>query len=274
MAATADLLAGASLRPDHLSGATRESAIDRWIYVFTAASFIAIALAGFLPDSAHKIELVQLGRRAPFPLVLHLHALLMGSFLLLLLAQTTLAAAGRTDLHVQLGRVGMVLAPALVVVGVILSPTMYHLAWNAAQAAQGPARPALERAVHAAENVVLLQARSGLLFALLLFIGLRARLTDPGLHKRMMILAVAPALGAGVARIAWLPSTLPVRPTSQDLAMVLVFAPMLAWDVIRNRRVHRAYWIALAAMLPLTAAVQLLWDTPGWHAAVRRMMGV
>ena len=194
MATTADALAGASLRPDHLSGAARESAIDRWIYVFTAASFIAIALAGFLPDSAHKIELIQQGRRAPFPLALHLHALLMGSFLLLLLAQTTLAAAGRIDLHVQLGRVGMVLAPALVIVGFILSPTMYHLAWNTAQAAHGPARAALERGVHGAENTVLLQVRAGLVFPILLFIGLRARITDPGLHKRLMILAIAPAL--------------------------------------------------------------------------------
>src|SRR6478672_8235797 len=99
MATTADALAGASLRSDHLSGATRENALDRWIYVFTAVSFIAVALAGFLPDSAHKIALVQSGGRPPFPLVLHLHAVLMGSFLLLLLAQTTLAATGRIDLH-------------------------------------------------------------------------------------------------------------------------------------------------------------------------------
>jgi len=272
--ATADALAGTRLRPDHLSGAGRESAVDRWIYVFTAASFIAIALAGFLPDSAHKIELVQQGRRAPFPLVLHLHAILMGSFLLLLLAQTTLAAVGRTDLHARLGRLGMIIAPALVVVGFVLSPTMYHLSWTAMQAAQGAARAAAERGVRGAENVVLLQARSGLAFAVLLYIGLRARLTDPGLHKRLMILAVAPALGAGFARITWLPSTLPFSSTSQDLDVLLCIAPMFAWDVIRNRRIHPAYALAAAVIAPLILATQLLWDTPVWHAAVRQVMGV
>ena len=60
-----------------------------------------------------------------------------------------------------------------------------------------------------AENTVLLQVRAGLVFPILLFIGLRARITDPGLHKRLMILAMAPALGAGFARIGWLPTTLP-----------------------------------------------------------------
>src|SRR5438094_5053250 len=82
---------------DVLSGTPRAHAIDRWIYVFTAASFIAIVLAGFIPDSIGKVAAVQAGERPPFPLVLHFHAVLMGSFLLLLLAQTTLAATGRIE---------------------------------------------------------------------------------------------------------------------------------------------------------------------------------
>jgi hypothetical protein len=54
-------------------------ALDRWIYVITAASFIAIVLAGFIPSSLEKIAAVEAGRRPPFPLVMHLHALLMGA---------------------------------------------------------------------------------------------------------------------------------------------------------------------------------------------------
>jgi len=274
MVTTADALAGASLRSDHLSGGARETALDRWIYVVTAVGFIAVALAGFLPDSAHKIALVQSGGRAPFPLVLHMHAVLMGSFLLLLLAQTTLAATGRIDLHRQLGVAGMVLAPALVVVGFVLAPTMYHLAWNAAQAAPPAARAALEKGVHGMDNTLLLQLRSGILFPLLLFIGLRARASDPGLHKRLMILAVVPTLGAGIARITWLPTTLPASATSMDIAVLALVAPMFLWDVIRNRNVHRAYWLFLATAGLVTLAVHLAWDKPWWHAAAQRVMGV
>src|SRR5436189_1754031 len=135
---------GSAIQPDDvLSGTPRAHAIDRWIYVFTAASFIAITLTGFIPDSAMKIAAVQAGERPPFPLVLHLHAVLMGSFLLLLLAQTLLMATGRRALHMQLGMLAMVLAPALVIVGFILVPTNYHALWNAMQIAPPAGRETL-----------------------------------------------------------------------------------------------------------------------------------
>jgi len=168
----------------------------------------------------------------------------------------------------------MVLAPALVVVGFVLAPTMYHLAWHAAQAAPPAARAGLERAVHGLDNTLLLQLRSGILFALLIAIGLSARGADPGLHKRLMILAVAPALGAGFARITWLPTTLPVSATSLEIEVLLVVAPMFVWDLVRNRTVHRAYWLFLGSMGLTTLALHLAWDKPWWHTAARWMMGV
>ena len=98
MATVAETVADDIPRPDHLSGTARAGTIDRWIYVGTAASFIVITLTGFIPDSLMKIAAVQAGVRPPFPLVLHLHALLMGSFLVFLLAQTTLMATGRGEI--------------------------------------------------------------------------------------------------------------------------------------------------------------------------------
>src|SRR4051794_6850852 len=165
---------------DVLSGTPRAHAIDRWIYVFTAASFIAITLAGFIPDSLQKIAAVHASERPPFPLVLHFHAVLMGSFLLLLLAQTTLAATGRIDQHRRLGLAGMILAPALVIVGLILVPTNYHLLWDAAHSGPLAAREKFTGAVHVWENIMLLQLRIGILFPLFLAIGLRARGNNAG----------------------------------------------------------------------------------------------
>ena len=37
-------------RPDLLSGTPRAHELDRWIFVFMAVWFIAIVLAGFVPD--------------------------------------------------------------------------------------------------------------------------------------------------------------------------------------------------------------------------------
>jgi hypothetical protein len=261
-------------RPDLLSGTPRAGFVDRWIYVFTAASFIIITLTGFIPDALMKVAMVQAGRRPPFPMVMHVHAVLMGSFLLLLLAQTWLMATGRNEYHKRLGLAAFVLAPALVIAGVALAPTMYYETWNALQAAPPELRGNLQDLLSRKENTLLLQMRAGFLFPLLLAIGLWARGPDAGLHKRMMILAPAMALGAGIARITWLPTSMPASPAAMDFYVVLAFSPMLLWDVIRNRGIHRAYWIWLAFFVPASVFVDAAWNKPWWHATARQIMGV
>ncbi len=259
---------------DVLSGTPRANAVDRWIFVLMAAWFIAIVLAGFIPDSLMIIEAVQAGERPPFPLVLHIHAVLMGSFLLLLLAQAWLMATGRSARHMRLGMVAMVLAPALVIVGFILAPTMYHMLWDGAQAAPPDKWEGLQGALAVWENILLLQLRIGILFPLFLAIGLRARGRNAGMHKRMIFLATAMALPAGIDRIPWLPHTMPGSPLSPDLYTLLAIAPMFLWDVLRNRSIHPAYVIWLAVNLPFAIAVHGLWDTPWWHQTARLIMGV
>src|SRR5687767_3584290 len=130
MATVAEPVSYRKRAPDVLSGTPRAHSIDRWIFVGMAAWFIAIVLTGFVPDSLMKVEMVKAGARAPFPFVLHLHAVLMGSFLLLLLGQTVMMATGRCELHKRVGIAAFVLVPALVVVGFILAPTMYHQVWG------------------------------------------------------------------------------------------------------------------------------------------------
>ncbi|HET9811247.1 MAG TPA: hypothetical protein VFP53_06065, partial [Sphingomicrobium sp.] len=214
MATIAGKLVEEGRRPDMLSGTPRAHSVDRWIYVVMAAWFIVIVLTGFIPDALGKIAAVKAGLRPPFPLVLHAHAVLMGSFLMLLLTQTVLVAKGRCDLHRRLGLLAMVLAPALVIVGFILAPTMYHQVWNGAHFGPPPVREALTPVVPRLENILLLQIQAGILFALFLTIGLRARDRDAGFHKRMMILATAAPLGAALDRMHWLPTTLPANPVS------------------------------------------------------------
>ena len=261
-------------RLDVLSGTPRAGTIDRWIYVFTAALFIVITLLGFIPDSVMKIAAVRSGERPPFPLVLHMHAVLMGTFLMLLLSQTTLMATGRVEFHRRLGVAAFAVAAALVVVGLILVPTIYHYVWHAAQTAPPETREKLQKIVLRRDNVMLLQLRVGFLFPLFLLIGLQARGRNAGLHKRMMILATAIPLVAGIDRITWLPTTNPGSPLSSDLYILLAVSPMFLWDVLRNRSVHPAYLIWVGVALPFTLAVYGLWDTAWWQAMAPRLMGV
>lgn len=261
-------------RRDLLSGTPRAHALDRWIFVFMAVWFIAIVLAGFIPDSLMKIEMVKAGQRAPFPPVLHVHAVVMGSYMLFLLTQTWLVATGRSDLHRRIGPYGAALAAALVVVGFILAPTMYRQVWFAIPTAPPEARDALRALNLWMDNILLLQIRIGIVFAILVALGVRARQSDSGFHKRMMIIAPATALPAAFDRITWIPTTMPATPVAPDLYVLFALAPLFVWDVIRNKRIHRAYWVFLAVVLPFTVFVHTVWNTPWWHVTAHRIMGV
>ena len=272
MANTAATLAAPSTRAS--TDSSFAQAVDRWIYVFMAASFVAYTLAGFIPDSLAKIAAVEAGQRPPFPLALHAHAVLMGAFLMLLLAQSVLAATGRLQYHRALGIAAFVLGPALVVVGLILVPTMYHQVWDAAQSAPPDVRPMIEQGLREFDNIMLIQIRVGVLFPIFLAIALTARKSDPGLHKRMMFLAVAVALPAAFDRMTWLPTSLPGNALTVELYPILAIAPMFLWDLVRTRRVHKAYVIWALVSLPAAILVHSLWDSEWWHAMAPQLVGV
>ena len=256
------------------SQSTFANALDRWIYVIMAVFYIVITLTGFIPDSLAKIAAVEAGQRPPFPLVLHLHSILMGSFLLLLFAQTTLAATGRLEYHRRLGVAAIAVAPAIVFAGFLLVPTMYHQIWDGMQMAPSEARPGMQAFLRFFDNIMLFQIRVGILFSLFVLIAFMARKSDPGLHKRMMFLAIAPALTAAFDRITWLPHTLPESPVSPDLYLLLAVAPMFVWDLVRTRSVHKAYWIWLAFIVPSSILIHSLWDTDWWHETAPRLVGL
>lgn len=249
-------------------------AVDRWIYVFMAAAFIVITLVGFIPDSVDRLAAIKAGARPPFPWVAHVHAALMGSFLLLLLVQAILVATDRRGPHRQLGIAGFVMMPAIVAAGLALVIVSYHGIWYAAQSAPAPAQVGLQQLRLMLDNIMLFQLRVGFLFPVLMTIGLSARRGNPGVHKRMMILAPAMALSAAIDRMTWLPTTLPHSPLATDLYSLLVISPLFVWDLVRNRRVHPAYLIWLSVWLPVTIALHALWDTGWWHMTAPRLMGV
>ena len=259
-------------RPDLLSGTPRAHAVDRWIYVGTVATFITITLAGFIPDSLEKMAAVSSGARPPFPLVMHLHAALMGSYLTLLFAQTWLAATGRIRWHMQLGILAAAIVPLLVIIGFMLVHTIYHETLTAAHTNEPHLHSKFAAMLARKENILLVQIRMGVLFPLFVTIGLLARITDAGLHKRMMMLATVVVLPPAIDRILWLPSTFPFSFATTELYMLLAIAPMFIWDTLRNSSIHKAYLIWLGFTLPFAIALYGLWDTPLWHGVAQRLL--
>jgi hypothetical protein len=274
MATVADRYSLKERGSDLLSGTPRAHAIDRWIFVVQAAWFIAIVLVGFIPDAMGMVDAANAGMRPPLPPILHVHAAVMGTFLLLLLTQSVLMATGRCELHKRVGIAAFVLVPVLVVVGLMLAPTIYREFWSFAQTAPPEVQEKLQFRIRMLDDILLMQIRFGILFPLFMVIALAARTENAGLHKRMIFLATAMPMPAAIDRMHWLPNTIPASAIGTDLYILASVAPLFLWDVVRNRRVHEAYWIWLAISVPFCLVVYNLWNTPWWFAIAPRIMGV
>lgn len=247
--------------------------IDRWFFVGMATFLIAVILVGFVPDSFMRLADIETGARGDFLWQAHFHAATMASWMALLLTQTVLMASGRGGWHMQLGLLGMVLAPLLVVAGVMLVPANFA-AQVAFLTAAGEASPAeIEHMTRRITNTSAMQLRSGFCFLVLVGIGLAARRRDAGLHKRLVILATIAPIGAAFARMPFLWQSGPASPASTLLWPLVCVMPMLAWDLYRGRGVHRAYWIFLAVMAPTGIAVWMVWNSPAWQDFARPLLG-
>lgn len=244
---------------------------ERQVFVFLAALFVVLTLAGFVPSSLDKIQAVQAGQRPPFPLILHVHAVLMGAWLLLLLAQSALIAAGRRALHRVLGFAGAAVVATIVVSGVLLIVDVWNGLWGPAAASMPEEMLAQTR--NFVTNILLLQARALIVFPLFVAWGLWLRRRDPGAHQRMMLLGTAVPVVAGLDRLAtalgW-----PTVPPALDCYLLVSVLPLLVWDAVRHRQIHPATRAWLAVNLTMAVITWLLWDSPWWLAAAPRLMGV
>jgi hypothetical protein len=88
---------------------------DHLFFSAMALMMLATVFLGF----AHTYYLAGVFH-APLPsLTIHLHGAALSCWILLLVTQTSLVAAGRVDIHRQLGRAGFLLACLMVILGVL-----------------------------------------------------------------------------------------------------------------------------------------------------------
>ena len=160
--------------------------------------------------------------RAPLPnLLIHIHGAAFSLWIVLFVTQTSLVAAGRTDVHRRLGLVGFGLAAVMVVLGVLAATDELGRRWDE------PDRL----------TFYLIPLTDMLLFSILVYSAFRQR-RNPAAHKRLILIATIGLLGAAVAR--W-----PVHAAWWDFAAVQMacYAPLLAlalYDFRTTGRVHRA----------------------------------
>ena len=179
---------------------------DNVFFSGMAATALIVVVTGF----ARTYCLVGLFR-APLPNVLvHIHGAAFTLWIILFIAQVSLVAARRVDLHRRLGLLGFVLAVVMIMLGPVTASD--RLARHVAQ----PGTDTVEE-VRAFYAVPL---GDMLLFSTFVYLGYRQRF-QPVVHKRLMWFATLSLLDAGFDR--W-----PVfDPYSLPVVNLISFTPLL-----------------------------------------------
>jgi hypothetical protein len=224
---------------------------ERRLYALAASTALLVVLIGF----ARTYYLKFAFGTPPLSLLLQVHGAVMTAWFALFVAQATLVARGRVDLHRRLGVFGALLALAVLAIGTTVAITGARL---------GHAPPGLPPLAFLAVPL-----GDMLVFALLAGAALSLRRRGD-FHKRLMLLASLSLLTAPLARIPLLQQGGIVACFSATLALVLA---CVAWDATAHRRLHPAFaWGA--ALVALSWPLRLaLAGTPQWQAFAHWLAG-
>ena len=191
------------------------------------------------------------------PLLLHLHGAVFTLWVFLIVAQPALIASGSLRWHRRIGLMGVALALAMVVMGVVATVVSIHL-----QRVPVIFPPA----VFLSMNLIGI-----LVFGAIVAWGY-ARRRNPGWHKRLMLCATISILTPGLAR------ALPV-PAFGAAAPLIIFGTALAFaaaGMIHDRRtlgrVHPAWYAGAGVILLTDLAIPLFAATPvatGWVGLIQ-----
>ena len=218
---------------------------DHYFFSGTAWLMLGAVLLGFGPTYYFAGVF-----RAPLPSpIIHIHGALFSCWILLLVAQNSLAWAGRVDVHRKLGLFGFAMACLMVVVG-----------WVAAtdRLVRGTAPPGVDTYFF-----YIVPMTDMVVFATLIFFAFRAR-RAPSAHKRIIYVATVGILIAAIARFPfnWLFHKAPHAAIASYAFLLL----LIVYDLWTTRKIHRATLWA-SGFLILVQQIRLpIGRTAAWHA--------
>jgi hypothetical protein len=225
---------------------------DRQFYTGMALVAAVVVFAGFAPSYFLRARYTA----TELPLYLRVHGFLFTTWIALFIAQTSLVATRRTDLHRKLGWATAAVATVMVVVGT----TAGIVSMQGHFPDQGDA----------ALSFLTTPLFSMVMFATLVGAAITFR-RDPQMHKRLMLLATISILDAAVARLPFAflrSSSWNYLPTTD-----VFLAAAILYDVVSRRSVHRAY-IWGGVLLVVEQALRIpVGETEAWKTIARALIG-
>jgi len=234
-----------------LKSATRPAATmpgrryDHYFFASIAALMLAAVVLGFGPSYYFAGAF-----KAPLPsTIIHVHSAVFSCWMLLLIAQTSLASFGRVDLHKQLGVAGFVLAPLMLILGVWAATD------SLARVSKIPGRDPL--------SFYAIPLMSVVAFATLMVFALRQRRNSQA-HKRIILVANVALMTAAIARFpfAFVHRKAPIAMLCEYSVIVL----MIAYDLWSTRKLQRSTLGAAAFLIVAQWTAIFFSHTAAWHA--------
>lgn len=263
-----------------IAGAARGAMAARRsrFYVWMAVAMAATAFLGFAPTFW-----VPMAQGVPERIgVLAVHGVLFFSWTLFVIYQAWLVASGQVARHRDVGIVGVSLATAMVIFGVLA-------------AINSGARAIGMNAAAAGEAFMVVPLSSMLSFAVLVVAAI-FNSRRPEWHKRLILASTAVLLDAPIARpfIVYLvmgghpppfhgtvglagfnnppPPVIGVLPPALIALLFIVVAMVRDWRVLG--KVHPAYWWAGGFALSVQLLKIPFSDTPLWHGFARSLISL
>jgi hypothetical protein len=233
---------------------------ERRFFTWMAVAMAAAVFAGFA-----RTYFLAGFNDGPKPVLtpgVHLHGALMTAWILLLIVQTRLIAAGWRDIHKLMGIAGVAIGAGVLVMGIF---TAIHS----------------ERRVHTLANAdtladpyvfLIFPFASVILFAVFATLGVLKR-NRPESHKRFMLLATASMVIPALARIAMQATNNAVSGALSALVLVNVFlVAMVIHDLQTRGRLHPVtLWAGAVMVLSEPLRVAIGFSAP-WQAFARMLM--
>lgn len=223
-------------------------------YVGMSVVVIAIVFAGFAKTWFLRSYFVN---PQPLPLTTIAHGIAFTAWVLLLLVQTTLVAAHRTDIHRKLGWVGAGLAAFMVAIAAKTAVMAVHAAVVCCDAA-------------AARGFFIVPVADALVFAVLVGAAVVYR-RDTATHKRLMLLATLMILDAATGR--WPLRIIQTRPYAYMVILDAIILAVAAYDTIVRRQLARAYAWGVPLVIGVHIARELIRWTAPWRSFASLFVG-
>ena len=224
---------------------------DRMFYSGTAIAMALIVFTGFAPTFYLRsyfgapVSITGLVTMTP---IVQAHGLLFTMWVLLFVAQTSLIASRTVAVHRRLGFAGVVLAAAMVFVGLTAA---------FAATTRGSALPGLD----AVTSLVVPVADIALFVGFVSAAVWRRREKDA--HKRLMLLAYCAIFPAAVGRLPGVVSLGPLGVFGLSFLPVIFGAVYDRWS---RGRVSSIYWWGIAALYLSIPGRLAVASTPAWRA--------